>query len=143
METAKIWGMRQTCPRANVGTVIEKEGRIISIGYGGSPSKSPHCFEVGCFIDPSLGEGCHRTLHAESNAICFAAKYGISTIGCTMYTTLSPCYKCAQNIVAAGICRVVYLNLYRDTRGIEYLKRNGVSVWKFNPKFYPKGGDTT
>ena len=130
METAVVWSRRSTCPRGSVGAVLAMGTRIISIGYGGPPPGEPHCTEVGCLIeDPK--EGCIRTIHAEINAIGFAARYGISTEGSTMYVTLSPCFRCSQAILAAGVKKLVYMMPYRDTRGIDFLSGKGVEVVKF------------
>ena len=47
-----------------------------------------------------------------------------------MYTTTSPCLMCAKRIINAGVFRVVYLNEYRKTEGVEVLQKAGVEVWK-------------
>lgn len=140
METARIWAERSTCNRLQVGSVIEKEGRIISLGYTGSPPGLSHCLDEGCIIDKLRG-GCIRTLHAELNSICFAAKNGISVNGATLYVTTSPCIDCAKAIVASGIKRIYYDQEYRNKEGIEYLKKAGLSVLKYSYKFEKKGGD--
>jgi dCMP deaminase len=43
------------------------------------------------------------TSHAEANIIAFAAREGIRTKGCSLYTTHFPCSDCAKLIVQAGI----------------------------------------
>jgi len=67
-------------------------------------------------------------LHAEENAITFAAKNGIPTKGLTMYITHSPCERCARLIASAGIKRVVFITDYGN--GIEFLKKAGIEVQK-------------
>jgi len=126
MAMAQLLAMRGTCTRARVGAVVVKDGRVISTGYVGSPSGTPHCIDVGCEIGP--GGGCIRTVHAEANAIAFAAKYGIALEGSTMYCTLSSCRKCAELIINSGIKEVVYLNEYRDMAGPDLLEKAGVTV---------------
>ncbi|MDE2101517.1 MAG: dCMP deaminase family protein, partial [Patescibacteria group bacterium] len=121
---ARLVGRRSTCPRARVGAVIVKDGRVISIGYVGSPSGMPHCTEVGCDIDEARG-GCIRTVHAEANAIAFAAKSGIEVAGSTIYCTHLPCIDCAKLILNAGIREVVYQHPYRDERGLDLFLRSG------------------
>lgn len=69
-------------------------------------------------------------VHAEANAIAYAAKEGISTKDCTLYVTLSPCINCANLIIQSGIKRVVYNESYRDMSGVEHLIANGVQVEK-------------
>ena len=65
--------------------------------------------------------GCMNSVHAETNAIIFAARTGISIDGCTMYSTHSPCKNCANSIVNSGIIEVVYGEEYRDKRGLTTL----------------------
>lgn len=126
MRIAAVVSQRGTCERASVGAVIALEGRIISSGYVGSPSGLPHCTEVGCEIGNH--GGCRRTVHAESNAIAFAAREGIATRGSTIYVTHSPCYDCAKLILNAGIRRVVYEVDYRDGTGRELLRAAGIEL---------------
>lgn len=68
------------------------------------------------------------TLHAEQNAIVYAAKAGIPINNTTIYVTMSPCKTCAKLIAQSGITRVVYGEKYKDTAGIEFLTRVGVEV---------------
>lgn len=46
-----------------------------------------------------------RTLHAEQNAILFAAR---DLTGCTLYVTHPPCARCTALLIQAGIREVVY-----------------------------------
>ncbi len=66
---------RSTCPRASVGAVIVRDNRILSTGYNGSLPSEPHCTEVGCLM---INSHCERTIHAETNAVVQAARFGIS-----------------------------------------------------------------
>ena len=70
-------------------------------------------------------------IHAEINAISFAARYGIPLEGTTMYITMSPCSECAKAIIQAGIKEVVYYNEYKDTNGISFLKENGIKIRQY------------
>jgi dCMP deaminase len=70
----------------------------------------------------------NTVVHAEANAIMFAAKNGIKTDGCTLYVTMSPCVECGKMIIQSGIKRVVYSESYRITDGIDFLKEHGVEV---------------
>jgi len=121
MQIAKVVASRSTCPRASVGAVIVKDNRILSTGYNGAPSGELHCITVGCLI---INNHCERTIHAETNAVVQAAKFGTSVNGSTLYMwsnrnhTNTPyegkpgekvdnCIKCTQVMKAAGIIRVV------------------------------------
>lgn len=117
--------LRSTCGRRLVGAYIAKDGRPISSGYAGPPSGEAHC-DAECLASCNANGGCHRTIHAEQNAIAWAARYGRSTEGATLYTTLSPCRECAKLIINSGIIRVVYLEEYRNPEGISLLRRANI-----------------
>lgn len=125
---------RSTCLRAQDAALIVKGLQIISTGYSGAPSRLPHCEEVGC-VRERLGipsgerqELC-RGAHAESNAIAYAARYGISVEGATLYCTRHPCAFCAKIITNSGIVKVVYLEDYPDDLSEEML--SNVEVVKY------------
>jgi dCMP deaminase len=128
MRIAVIVSNRGTCNRAQVGAVIARDGRIISTGYVGAPSGLPHCLDVGC--DVSEYSGCIRTVHAEANAVAFAAKSGISTDGAVLYCTHSPCGNCAKLIINAGITKLMYEQEYRDVKPLGMLASAGIEVVK-------------
>lgn len=71
-----------------------------------------------------------EVIHAEANVILFAAKRGIPTDGCDLYTTHSPCYECSKMIAQSGIRSVYYEEDYRDDTGIRFLRNNGINVSK-------------
>lgn len=126
MRLAVVVSSRGTCNRAQVGAVISREGRIIATGYVGAPAGLPHCIEVGCDIG-SHG-GCIKTVHAENNAIAFAARFGTSTDGADLHCTHSPCDNCAKSIINSGIRRFVYEHPYRDPTGLSLLTTAGIDV---------------
>ena len=53
-----------------------------------------------------------RAVHAEMGALSDAARHGLATAGCELFTTTFPCHDCAKHILAAGIGRVVYIEPY-------------------------------
>lgn len=127
LEVAQLVAKRGTCERAQVGAVISIDGRIISSGYVGAPPGAPHCIDgTGCEIGPN--DGCVRTVHAEANAIAFAARHGTAVGGATIYCTHSPCRECAKLIASAGIRRVVYIYAYRDESGLQLLETLRIPV---------------
>ena len=71
-------------------------------------------------------------VHAEANAILFAAKNGIPTKNCTLYITLSPCIECAKMIIQSGIKEVIYDAEYRINDGVKFLQKHGISTRKLN-----------
>lgn len=126
MDTAKALSQLSYAERAKVGCVIvNNNGQIVSQGYNGTPNG----FDNKC---EENGATKKEVLHAESNAIAKCAKWGGSTAGSTLYVTLSPCYECAKMIIQAGISRVVYCDTYRDTEGLQLLRRAKVSLCKIH-----------
>ena len=109
---------RATCDRGKAGCVIVKDKRILATGYVGSPSGQPHCDEAGHMMrdvvspDGSMSKHCIRTIHAEQNAICQAARFGIPLEGSTLYCKMEPCFTCAKMIVNCGIKKVVCSGRY-------------------------------
>jgi dCMP deaminase len=124
MAIARVVAGRSTCLHRQVGAVLVHGKQIVSTGYNGAPSGRRHCLDIGCARQgvPSgqRSELC-RAAHAEQNAINFAARYGISIEGATLYTTHYPCSWCAKSIVNAGIVQVVYGEDYPDPLAKEIL----------------------
>jgi len=131
LRTAELFSLRATCVKPN-GAVIARDGRIISVGYCGSPPGQPHCTDVGCLPGSPEYGGCIRTTHAEANAIIEAARSGISTNGATLYCTSSPCYMCSKLIIGAGITMVLYRNEYRDLSGIRLMIESNIVIGRID-----------
>ena len=108
---------RAECLGRHVGAVLVREGRIVATGYNGTPRGFPRC--------NADEQGCHRCahreqypsgsaydvcicVHAEQNAIVFAARHGSGTAGGTLYTTLRPCFGCAKEAIQAGVREIVF-----------------------------------
>ena len=125
LEMASVWAKNSYCSRRQVGAILVKDRMIISDGYNGTPSG----FENVC--EDENGVTKPYVLHAEANAITKVAKSSNSSLGATLYVTASPCMECAKLIIQAGISRVVYLEEYRITDGVDLLRRAGVQVEKF------------
>lgn len=122
LKIAREWGQLSYCNRKKVGAIIVKDRMIISDGYNGTPSG----FENFC--EDEEGYTKWYVLHAEANAILKVARSTQTCDGATLYITLSPCKECSKLIHQSGIKRVVYLQGYKDTSGIDFLKRAGVTV---------------
>lgn len=127
---------RSHCVKKQVGAVLTKDTRIISIGYNGPPAGTYNCDEqwpgVGCSRDAK--GSCFLALHAEQNAILYAIKNNASVAGATLYVTLAPCLPCARIIFSAGIKKVIYVESYAaykgtdQEEGLDFLKEFGVAV---------------
>ncbi len=113
MEVADAIAKRATCDRGRSGCVIARDKMILATGYVGAPTGLPHCDDVGHQLkkvvheDGTVTQHCVRTVHAEQNAICQAARHGIGIEGATLYCRMTPCRTCAMLIINCGIRRVV------------------------------------
>jgi dCMP deaminase len=126
---------RATCDRGKSGCVIVKDNQILTTGYVGSPSGLPHCDDVGHLMkkvthdDGRETNHCLRTVHAEQNAICQAAKYGISLNNATLYCKMTPCRACAMMIIQCGIKKVKCIRKYHaGAESEEMFKEAGVEL---------------
>lgn len=121
LRVAYILADRGTCLRAKVGAVATQDNRIVSTGYNGAAKGMDHCTSKTCTPD----EPCPNSVHAEANLIAYAAKKGVALEGATLYITHSPCRKCTELIIQAGIKKVYYVKSYRATDWI-LLKKAGI-----------------
>lgn len=135
MEIANTVAKRATCDRGRSGCVIARDRQLLVSGYVGSPKGLPHCDEVGHQMkktiheDGNITQHCVRTVHAEQNAICQAAKLGISLQGATLYCRMTPCRTCAMLIINCGIVRVICEKKYHaGAESEEMFKLAGVTL---------------
>jgi dCMP deaminase len=157
MQAALLFAERSTCIRIKAGSVIAVDNHIVSTGYNGSAPGQPHCCdhfeetfdkiklapytdedgEFKLWLQSNSFKNLHREfslryeLHGEANAIIFAARRGVEIEGGTLYTTFSPCLFCAKSIIAAGLSKVVYHELYDREEGhlaLELLKENDIAI---------------
>jgi dCMP deaminase len=140
MNLATDLASRSHCVKAQVGAVLTKDTRIISIGYNGPPAGTHNCDEEwpesGCPRDSK--NSCSLALHAEENAILYAVKNGMNLSGSTLYVTLSPCISCARIIYSSGIKKVLFKGSYAaykglpSDEGVDFLNKFGVECLSFD-----------
>ena len=130
MNIATVVATRSTCDRKFVGAVIVKDKTILSTGYNGSIKGMPHCSDEGHMMENSH---CVRTIHAECNAICQAAKNGSKIDGSTIYITASPCWNCFKQIINSGIVKIVYKEFYRDEKIFNAAKELNIELVYLDP----------
>ena len=123
------------CVSKQVGAVIVKDGRVLSTGYNGTPAGFTNCCDYWDGEYTSEHHEWSKTyeIHAEMNAIIWAARKGISIEGASIFVTLEPCSECSKNLIASGIKRIVYAKEYEHTHSStisKFLKDNGVSIEK-------------
>ena len=130
MDVAERFAQLSSAVRLQVGAIVVKDDRIISIGYNGMPAGWDNCCEdelhqpvgrVNLVTKPEV-------IHAESNAISKLARGTESGEGATMFVTHQPCIDCAKLIYQSGIATVYYKNEYRSTQGLDFLNKSGVEV---------------
>ena len=124
--------------RAKVGACLVTDNDVTILSCNGLPKALGN--ELERFVTTECGIFEHlvtkdEVIHAELNAILKCAKEGVSVSGSTIYTTLSPCVRCASMLSSCGIKRLVFLRDYRDTKGIDILKTCGIVVDKLNSEF--------
>lgn len=130
MDIALRVAQESYCERKKVGAIlVQDNSNIIAYGYNGTKAGDDNCCEDeydGLLVTKST------VIHAEDNVFrkLDESEYPIDLSNSTMYVTLCPCNDCSSMIKDAGIPRVVYLNSYRSTEGIDYLMDNGIKVEK-------------
>lgn len=152
MDTAERFSQLSSAKRLQVGAVVVKDNRIISIGYNGMPSgwsnECEHTEYVGSDEQiPSPDEmkrlgftgtdsGWYRlrtkeeVIHAEANAIIKLARDGESGNGASLFCTHAPCVSCAKLIYGAGINTLYYRDSYRDETGLDFLRKCNIDIEK-------------
>lgn len=125
MNIARQVATRATCDRKHVGAVIVRDRTILSTGYNGSIRGLAHCSDAGHLLEDGH---CVRTVHAEANAICQAARNGVRIEGADIYTTASPCWSCFRLIANSSIRRIYYGEFYRDLRSLEVAAELGMEL---------------
>jgi dCMP deaminase len=134
MQTAQTFAELSHARRLKVGCIIVKDDRIISIGYNGMPAGwDNNCEDEFLHEDGSITTRTKaEVLHAESNAIAKLAKSNESGDGASLFVTHSPCIECAKLIYQAGIKEVIYDQVYRDDKGIAFLKDSQIKILSIN-----------
>ena len=143
MEVAKTFANLSSAKRLQVGAIVVKDDRIISIGYNGMPSGwDNECEELALnvvgvakdgndIVEPYL-KSKPEVLHAETNAIAKLARSPESGEGASIFITHAPCLNCAKLIYQSGIKEVYYDVEYRSTEGLEFLTRSGITITQIN-----------
>ena len=141
MDVAERFAQLSSAVRLQVGAIVVKDDRIISIGYNGMPSGWDNVCEECCDGGGTVGAGCYHdhcngpktkpeVLHAESNAIAKLARSAESGEGASIFITHSPCIDCAKLIYQSGINTVYYRNAYRSAAGTDFLNKSRIKVIK-------------
>lgn len=134
LKYAKTISEKSTCLSRHVGAVIVKDNQILATGYNGAPAKLPSCEAGGGCLRRQMNipsgtrhELC-RGVHAEQDAINYAAKMGISIYGSTLYCTTYPCSMCAKSIISSGIKTIYYIEGYPDDLAKELFSHTNIEI---------------
>jgi dCMP deaminase len=134
MKSAFNYAECSTAVRLQVGCVLVKDNRIISIGYNGMPAGWDNRCETSelwkdgkQLVEPVLVSK-PEVLHAETNAIAKLARSSESGDGCTAFVTHQPCLDCAKLLYQSGVAEVYYVHEYRRNDGIQFLEKCGIQV---------------
>jgi len=145
MNIAETISKQSSAKRLQVGAIVVKDDRIISIGYNGMPSGWTNDCEERVYadewsIDNNQWEyqeedgSCYNlktkseVIHAEANAIAKLARCTESGDGSTMFLTHAPCLDCAKQVYTAGVKKVYYRNSYRNNDGLDFLSKCSFEV---------------
>lgn len=122
MDTAERFAQLSSAKRLQVGAVVVRDQRIVSIGYNGTPAG----WTNQCEGDD--GKTKDEVIHAEANAIAKLARDGESGLGTDLFCTHAPCIQCAKIVYGAGIKKVYYRESYRDTAGLDFLTKCNIEI---------------
>mgnify|MGYP000735846851 CR=1 FL=1 len=122
MKAAEVYASLSSAKRLQVGAVVVKDNRIISIGYNGTPTGwDNNCEDFDGKTKPEV-------IHAEANAIAKLASSHESGKDATMFVTHAPCMECAKLVYNSGIRSLYYREAYRNDDGIAFLKRCNCTI---------------
>lgn len=135
MDVAERFAKLSSAKRLQVGAIVVKDDRIISIGYNGMPAGWDNDCEdyIQLSDDTITTKTKPEVIHAEANAIAKLAKGNESGDGSTMFLTHAPCIDCAKQVYTTGIKKVYYRNSYKDTQGLDFLEKCGVEIVNISP----------
>ena len=125
MEMAEVVAKRSYAKRLQVGCLVVKDNRILSVGYNGTlPGDDNTCEHEKDGILVTKPD----VIHAEANAILKMARDGQAAKDAVLFSTVLPCIDCSKMIVASGIKKVYWRNCYRSTDGMSFLFSHNIEV---------------
>lgn len=110
MKMAEAAAEDSKCVSLKVGTVLVKDGHIISTGINGTPKGYINCCDKFTERSPEHSAWSEKfEVHSEMNALLYCP---VDTRGSHAYVTHAPCFNCAKHLVAAGVKSIVYKERY-------------------------------
>lgn len=124
----KLVASRSTCRRRQVGAILtDVKGHVLATGYNGVPSGITHCIDIECpgaLDTPGDTSKCYA-VHAEQNALLQCLD--LARIH-TLYCSCTPCFTCAKMLCNTPLQRIIVLEPYPDTLGVDVFLRKGIKV---------------
>ncbi|MEZ8140473.1 cell division protein DedD [Enterovibrio norvegicus FF-33] len=125
-QMAELVGSWSKDPSTQVGAVITKGNRIVSVGFNGYP----HGISDSADTDDREMK-LLKTLHAEENAILFAKR---DLFECEIWVTHFPCPNCAAKIIQTGMTKV-----FCPEQSEDFLSRWGEKI-KVSAEMFEQAG---
>lgn len=111
MDQAEAVAQRSHDAETKVGSVLVRASNhsLVSTGFNGFIPGAPDDL-----LPNTRPEKYEYIIHSEVNLVSNCAKNGISTEGCYVVCTMSPCKSCVRMLVSSGIRKVICRELYKD-----------------------------
>lgn len=122
MQAAYVYASLSYCVRRQVGAVVVKDDKIISIGYNGTPTGEDNCCE-----DSVTGKTKPNVIHAEINALD-KIPLDEDLSSAILFSTTCPCLPCATKVVERRVGEVIYDEAKNTNSGLDYLIQHGIRV---------------
>lgn len=139
IKIADLTSKRSNCIKRQVGCIIVKDNRILSLGYNGTPQNTKNCYEGGCLrcsnkeLTTASNLDLCMCIHAEENALLYVSKNELENS--TLYVTLSPCIGCVKKIIQCKIKKVVFIEPYSkelDKISQDILLKHNIEIYKYD-----------
>ena len=126
IDMAHIVGRQSHDEQYKVGSVIVRDGQVLSQGWNGTPSGMDNNTRHHTGVTKK------EVIHSEANALMKLAKNGGGSDGSTIYCTHSPCWECSKLVLQAGVKRVVYSHCYDEVSAL-FLRERGIELECIKP----------
>ena len=121
------------CVSRHTWAVIVMDNRILSTGYNWTPAWYTNCNNHwnNKYTKDHHDWSYKYEIHAEMNAIVWAARNWIKIEWATLYSTYEPCFDCTRAAIAAWLKKIVYREKYKHHEWTElqdFLKITWVEI---------------
>ena len=122
------------CVSRQTGAVIVRDNRILSTWYNWTPAWYINCKDYWKweYTKDHHDWSYKYEIHAEMNALIWAAKNWIKIDGSVLYSTYQPCFDCTRAAIAAWIKKIVYKEKYKHhtwNEAEKFIKANSCETY--------------